>query len=240
MNTLRASWRLFLFLATLVWYAFPLWIRAALGPIDWQHHQAVRQKFAKSAMRKLGIQVTVEGTPYEEGVCVYVSNHRSWLDPFLQLSAVWAFPVAKAEVGNLPIVAQGGKATGILFVDRGNKNSRKAVVDQMVGALRKGFSILIYPEGTTSTDPGTIAFKRGGFTVAKDAACPIVPMAVRYSDPKYHWGDGESLWKNFVQIAGSKTTDVTLYIGKAKMVDNAIEEMKATREEIDNWILNPN
>ncbi|MFK8055831.1 MAG: lysophospholipid acyltransferase family protein [Saprospiraceae bacterium] len=237
MNTLRASWRLFLFLGTLTWYGFPLWIRAAIGNIDWDHHQTVRQKFAKSALRKLGIQLTVEGTPHQGGACVYASNHRSWLDPFLQLATVWAFPVAKAEVGKLPIVAQGAKATGILFVDRGSKNSRKNVVDQMVGALKEGFSILIYPEGTTSTDAGTIAFKRGGFTVAQEAECPIVPMAVRYADPSFHWGDGESLWKNFVQIAGSKTTPVTLYIGKARNVGNAIETMKETRVEIDNWIL---
>lgn len=240
MNTLRASWRLFLFLSTLTWYGFPLWIRAAIGEIDWEHHQAVRQKFAKSALIKLGIKLTVEGTPYEGGACVYASNHRSWLDPFLQLATVWAFPVAKAEVGNLPIVAQGARATGILFVDRGSKNSRKDVVEQMVGALKKGFSILIYPEGTTSTKPGTIAFKRGGFTVAQEAECPIVPLAVRYPDPSYHWGDGESLWKNFVQIAGSKSTAVTMYIGKPRMVADSVEAMKTTRGEIDNWILNPN
>jgi len=238
MNTLRASWRLLLFLGTLTWYAFPLWIRAALGPIDWEHHQMIRQKFATSALRKLSVRLNVEGTPYQGGPCVYASNHRSWLDPFLQLATVWAFPVAKAEVGKLPIVAQGAKATGILFVDRGSKNSRKDVVEQMVGALKKGFSILIYPEGTTSTDPGTISFKRGGFTVAQEAECPIVPMAVKYSDPSYHWGDGESLWKNFVQIAGTKeATEVTLYIGKPVRIQNAIADMKTVREEIDTWIL---
>ncbi len=237
MKTLRASLRLLAFLFVLAWRAFPLWVRAALGPIDWQHHQAVRERFAKNAMSVLGMDVRVVGKPYTAGPAVYASNHRSWLDPFVDLSVVWAFPVAKAEVGKLPIVAQGARATGILFVDRSSRSSRQAIVDEMKNALKQGFSILIYPEGTTSTQPATRSFKRGGFTVAQDADVPVVPMAIVYPDPSYHWGDGESLWKNFVQVAGERRTQVRLFIGEPRRVLDAGAEMVAVKAEIDEMIL---
>lgn len=237
MKTFRASLRLLGFTLTLIWHAFPLWIRAALGPINWNHHQAVRQKFAKDAMRVLGIQVTVDGKPYLDGPAIYASNHRSWLDPFVDLSEVWAFPVAKAEVGKLPFFAQGAKATGILFVDRGSRSSRQAIIDEMKQALADGFSILIYPEGTTSTEEATRDFKKGAWAVARDAKVPIVPMAIVYPDPSYHWGDGESLWKNFVQVAGEKRTNVRLFFGTPLFVEDADLSMVETKKIIDDIII---
>lgn len=236
MKTFRATQRLLRFILSLTWHAIPLWIRAAMGPINWDHHQAVRQKFAKSAMGILGIDLTVKGEPYKERACVYASNHRSWLDPFVDLSVLWAFPVAKAEVGQLPFVAQGARATGILFVDRGSRSSRKATVEAMIKAIKDGFSILIYPEGTTSTEAGTIKFQRGGFTVAKDAGCPVVPLTITYPDPSYYWGDGESLWKNFVQVAGAKKTAVTLHIGEARLVGDTAETLREVQTEINQTI----
>ena len=214
MQTLRAVWRLVAFLAALAWYATPLWVRGWFGRIDWEHHQATKQRFCRKAMRILGIDLHVEGEPYRGGSCVYASNHRSWLDPFAELATVWAWPVAKAEVASLPIVADGARATGILFVDRSDRDSRRAVVEAMTRTLAEGFSILIYPEGTTSTDPGTIAYRRGGFAVAADAGRPVVPLAVVYPDPSYHWGDGENLWANFVQVAGARRTRLRLVIGE--------------------------
>ena len=237
MKTFRASLRLLGFILTLIWHATPLWIRAALGPINWDHHQAVRQKFAKNAMKVLGIKLSVEGQTYKDGPAIYASNHRSWLDPFVDLSVVWAFPVAKAEVGKLPFVAQGAKATGILFVDRGSRSSRQAIIDEMKQALSTGFSILIYPEGTTSTEVATRAFKRGAWAVAKDAKVPIVPMAIVYPNPSYHWGDGESLWKNFVQVAGEKQTKVRLFFGDPLFVDEADIAMEQTKKIIDEIII---
>lgn len=237
MKTLRAIWRLFAFCAALTWYATPLWIRAALGPIDWHHHQAVRQRFCKTALRILGIELSVEGEPYVQGPCVYASNHRSWLDPFVELAVVWAFPVAKAEVGKLPFVAPGARATGILFVDRGDRSSRQAIMDEMEGALQRGHSILIYPEGTTSTLPGTRAFRRGAFAVAEAAQVACVPLTMLYPSPDYYWGEGESLWDNFVQVAGEKRTEIKLHIGQALQAEVSEAQMQEAQAYIDAVIM---
>ena len=49
--------------------------------------------------------------------------------------------------------------------------------------------------------------------MAAEAGRPVVPLAVVYPDPSYHWGDGENLWANFVQVAGAKRTRLRLVIG---------------------------
>lgn len=237
MRTLRAVYRMLAFLTTLAWYATPLWVRAARGPIDWDHHQAVRQRFCRKAMRILGIRLHVDGEPYRAGTCIYVSNHRSWLDPFVEMAVVWAFPVAKAEVAGYPIVAQGGRASGLLFVDRGSPESRRDTMGQMVAEVRKGHNILLYPEGTTSVGVTTLPFKRGGFGVAQECEVPAVPMAIAYPDPSYHWGPGVSLWSSYVRLAGNRRTDVYLHIGTPRYIRDTKVDVEAVRADIDTWLL---
>ncbi len=237
MKTLRAVYRIVAFLAALTWYAAPLWIRSARGPIDWDHHQAVRQRFCRKAMQILGIRLHVEGEPYRAGTCIYVSNHRSWLDPFVEMSVVWAFPVAKAEIAKYPIVSQGARATGILWVDRNSRSSRQSTMGEMVREVNDGHNILIYPEGTTSVEVTTLPFRRGGFGVAQECDVPAVPLAIAYPDSSYHWGVGVSLWDSYVRLAGEKRTDVYLYIGTPQRITDSAADVAAVREQIDRLLL---
>lgn len=227
------------FIGVLVFYATPLWIRSAMGEIDWDHHQKVRQKFCKALMRIYNIEIEVYGKPYKEGPCVYTSNHRSWMDPFVMLTHVWAFPVAKAEVGDVPFVAAGARATGILFVKRESKSSRRQVIDLMNKELENGHSILIYPEGTTSKPIETKPFQRGGFLVASTSNVPVVPMAIIYDNSELHWGEDETMWENYVKLAFQKKIRVKLFIGEPLDTNLSAKALTTeTKEMVDNWISN--
>ena len=43
----------------------------------------------------------------------------------------------------------------------------------------KGYSFLIYPEGTRSADGTLQPFRRGGFFLALDSGAPIVPVSIK-------------------------------------------------------------
>jgi 1-acyl-sn-glycerol-3-phosphate acyltransferase len=132
----------------------------------------------------LGIKVKIAGrdiidrrAPY-----IFMSNHLSFLDgPLL----FWLIPQAirvilKKEVFRIPVVGQGMRFVGFVPVDRKGVRGGKKSIDRAAHLMReRGYSYLIFPEGTRSRDGGTQAFKRGGFFLALESGAAIVPITIR-------------------------------------------------------------
>jgi len=111
---------------------------------------------------------------------VVVSNHQSQYDipliyGFSGLDLRW---VMKAEIGKLPFIAQGCRAIGHIFIDRGNPEQARATINSAVAKLPRGASVLFFPEGTRSRTGDLIKFRKGAFRVAVDRKLPVLPMTV--------------------------------------------------------------
>ena len=111
---------------------------------------------------------------------VVVSNHQSQYDipliyGFCGLDLRW---VMKAEIGKLPFIAQGCRAIGHIFIDRGNPDQARAVINSAVAKLPRGTGVLFFPEGTRSRTGELIKFRKGAFRVAVDRKLPVLPMTV--------------------------------------------------------------
>ncbi len=131
----------------------------------------------------LGIHVEVIGTdavdkdiPY-----IFMSNHLSFLDgPLL----FWAIPqpirvILKKEVFRIPVIGTGMRQVDFVPVDRKGVRGGKKSIDLAVKLIKeKGFSFLIFPEGTRSRDGKIQAFRRGGFFLALESRAPIVPISI--------------------------------------------------------------
>ncbi len=133
-----------------------------------------------------GIQTKVTGYDNVESdqSYIYVSNHMSFLDiPVLfKVLPVNIHFVAKKEVMYMPFIGWFMWATGMIFIDR--KNREKAIVSlERAGRLIKnGKNVLVFPEGTRSTDGQVGNLKKGAFKLAASGDIGIVPIAISGTD----------------------------------------------------------
>lgn len=195
-----------------------------------------RRKFCRKAISILNIKYQ-HSSAYEGGVCLYVSNHRSMLDPLIQLGYLDAFIVSKAEVGGYPVLGRGARETGIILVHRHDQTSRRYALEAIEEKLREGFPVLIYPEATTYGGDLTGDFKRGAIELARRLDIPVVPVMIEYPDKKYYWVDDPLMtyFKNIFSSPGIHK--VTGKVG-SEMKSNSPESLvEETRAAIDRMIL---
>jgi 1-acyl-sn-glycerol-3-phosphate acyltransferase len=222
-------------MASLAYYVTGLLFKTAVFGEDMSRGFRYRYKFTSAAIRILALNFKVEGKAHE-GAALYVSNHRSMLDPFIELNLIEAFIVSKAEVAKYPIIGAGARATGVIFVQRGDHTSRSATKDAIRQTLLDGYSVLIYPEGTTSNLQTTQDFKLGSFKVAFEANIPVVPVAIDYRDPTHKWEDG-GLLGFIMHKFSAKRIDTSMSIGTPISAENAVELMQKSKTWIQDELI---
>lgn len=235
-NQIRPWWKLFRF--TIVLIGHFLWLLADMMFAGKHHHRGlrIRRSFCKSALRAFNIRVNVTGD-YSDLHGLLISNHRSMLDPLIQLAYLDVYILSKAEVGDYPMIGRGARETGVLFVERDKDSSRKAALRSIEKLLIAGSSVLIYPEGTTYTGELTGSFRKGSFEVASQHKIPVVPVMIEYPSPDYYWGD-EPLMDYFKRIFSRPGTHkVLLRIGEKVYAENAELLSSAVQRDIDQMIL---
>ena len=128
-----------------------------------------------------GVRVRVEGRDrLEPGkTYIFVSNHQSFYDiPVL----FWWLPhqlriIAKESLGSFPFIGWHLRRTGHLLVDRRNPD-RAGILKKWRGLVVNGLSLIIFPEGTRSTDGRVGRFKAGSFMLAIEAGLSVVPLSI--------------------------------------------------------------
>ena len=191
----------------------------------------LRRNYLKVVKPILGIKVEVSGHPIA-APALYVSNHRSFIDPFVVAPYVDVFFIAKAEVGKMPIFSIGFDVTGVILVDRDNKNSRSNTRVQMVEKIQAGYNVLIYAEGTTGPYQQTKPFKMGAFSEASKHGFKIVPVSVEYKTEKDRWASGP-IGKQYFRQIGKWRTHAKLHFGEPMASDDRRLLSSGIKDEIN-------
>lgn len=132
----------------------------------------------------LGIKVEVSGLDRipPRTALIFMPNHISFLDgPMLEMLIPGAARVVlKKSVVRIPVVGLAMRFVGFVPVDRkGAEGGKKSIARAVRMVREKGYSFLIFPEGTRSRDGRLQAFRRGGFFLALESGAPIVPVTIR-------------------------------------------------------------
>lgn len=140
------------------------------------------KQWSKSSAK--GLKIYIEATGQEhvpEGGFVYASNHESLVDILVLGAALprdfrWA---AKRSVMNVPFLGWHLRLAGHVPVDRNQgKDAAAAVIEAFEQVLGDEKPLLVFPEGTRTTDGKLKAFKNGAFLAAVKADKPVVPVAI--------------------------------------------------------------
>ncbi len=113
---------------------------------------------------------------------IFLANHQSYLDiPVLLTVFSKFFPrfLAKRSLFDIFLFGPGMKRCGHFPVDRENKRQGLKDLQVMIERVKKGESVLIFPEGTRSPDPNKLLdFQIGAFILIIRAKIPVVPVLI--------------------------------------------------------------
>lgn len=147
-----------------------------------QLRAAVTQYWTRRLCRILNLQITVHGT-VSRAPTLFVANHLSWLDiPCLHAVLATDF-VGKQEVAQWPLVGAMARKAGTMFLRRGDRLAVEAVGERMTWLFKRGHSVILFPEGTTTDGSVVQRFHSRLFQPALRTHAPVQAVAVTYPHP---------------------------------------------------------
>ena len=119
---------------------------------------------------------------------IFVANHGSYLDAAILVKAFRRpfRPLGKVEMATIPIFGFIYR-NAIVTVDRTDSVKRAGSVRILKSVLRKGISIMVFPEGTFNmTDKPLKSFFDGAFRIAIETQTPIKPVLFLDAKKRMH------------------------------------------------------
>lgn len=167
-----------------------------------------------------GVIVETEGTEVlnKSDSYIFISNHSSYFDIPILMKAI---PnnvrfIYKDTLTKIPILGWGMYLGGYIPISRENIREAMKSLKAAAERIRKGISVVIFPEGTRSKDGIPGEFKRGMFILADEAKVQLVPTTII--------GSVNILPRNKLQIRS----------GKVKVVFNKPEEYRKDKNILED------
>ena len=161
---------------------------------------------------------------------IVMSNHQSLFDVWaligkLPLQIRW---VVKKEIRKVPLFGYALEKMGHIYIDRQDRNNAYAVMEASAQRIKKGPSVIIFPEGTRSINGRLQRFRLGGAAMAIRSGVPILPVTVnggRFALPK----DTLALMPGKMEIIVGDAIDPDTFDGNSReklmaVVKSAIEK----------------
>ncbi len=139
--------------------------------------------YSRKGLNRLGIEVRTEGLDqrFRRNNFLLVSNHMSYVDIMVLASVLPSVFVTSIDMGEAFFLGDMAEMGGSLFIERRNRTRVDADIEQMAKALRQGFHVSLYPEGTSTDGEKVLPFKKSLLMAAVAARRDIVPVCLKYT-----------------------------------------------------------
>jgi len=160
------------------------------------------------------------------GTYVVVSNHQSHTDiPNLLAPLPPLRTVARDGIFRVPLMGWFMRLSRQVHQDRFEAEA--------ADALRQGFSVLVFPEGSRSPDGKMRRFRNGAFEVARQTGFPVLPVVLDGS--RFILGKGDLLpHRGFVQVRVAFLAPIDPK-GFASTPELKAETHRAMKAVLDSW-----
>ena len=146
-------------------------------------------------LKVTGVRVVVRGAEKIDRSRAYmiIANHQSHFDgPALAwgLGGLQFRWIAKRELLRIPLFGHCLNSSRNIFIDRTNRESAIASIQEGMLMLPPGAGVMCFAEGTRSATGRIGAFKKGGFAAALHngmPCCPLPSTAATTCCPKAAW-----------------------------------------------------
>lgn len=182
-RSLRASARSVLLILTALLLLALRWILSTLFLRREQSDRTLRRVLLRAWARFFawvaGIRVEVQGTPPKPPFFL-VANHLSYLDMLVLNLLTGCLFVSRADVKNWPVIGPIARSLHIVFVDRLKIRDTRRANQEIANTLRKGDSIVVFPEGRISVGLTVAPFKSSLIEPAVALGVPVHCAALTY------------------------------------------------------------
>lgn len=237
-KTLRAASRLigfgFISLAAFLEFcAYGHWLPL---PRKRLHQGRWLQRYSKAICWLINLKVTRIGHTAPAGLLV--SNHLSYIDPFLIASQTPVIFVAKHDIRDWPWGGILTRCGGTLYINRGQRADVSRMTEGIQERADAGVPVGLFLEGTTSDGSHVLPFHPGLLQPAVDHGWKILPCAVTYrvaetgSPEGISWYNDTPLFTHLWQLMQYTSIEAIIQFGPVVTAPNRKQLSVALHQDI--------
>ncbi|MEV4413561.1 lysophospholipid acyltransferase family protein [Catellatospora sp. NPDC049609] len=191
---------------------------------------------ARALLRALGIRLRVSGAGIASGALL-VGNHVSWLDIVVMVALSGPRGrlrlVAKTEVAAWPVIGRIARRQRTIFVDRSRPRALPGTVAEVAAALREGYAVQVFPEGTTTCGPHPAPWRAAFLQAALDAGAPVQAITLRYAHPAAGFVGDDTLTASLRRVIAARGLSVAVLLSAPRPADAPRRELAARLSHTD-------
>jgi 1-acyl-sn-glycerol-3-phosphate acyltransferase len=178
--------------------------------------------FSRIFLKICGIKIHFKNLDVKfKNVNLILANHLSYIDIVLLASITPVLFVTSVEIKEQPILGLFAKCGGSIFVERRQKMKIKKDLEQLDFYISQGFTLLLFPEGTTSNGKTLLPFKSSLFDAVINKNISILNLCIKYialdgdlinennKDNIYFYGD-MTFWPHLIRFLNINRLDVAI------------------------------
>lgn len=216
-----------------------------------QLHEKVARKQKSYRIWQSYIKIWARGLVYSFGVeqllvnpvpapakkaRLVIANHRSPMDIALLLSHCGGHVLSRDDLARWPILGLAARKAQTIFVNRQDHNSGVSAIRQMRDILKKGRTLIVFPEGTTYQGDEVRLFHAGIFTTIRGLDVEVLPVGLAYQPGSEFFA--ETFLDHIARVASRKTTRIAIKFGSPLTARGTHNEMALTMHQEVQLLVN--